>query len=394
MSRSLKKFSIPLCGLGFSMLAALALLQCKHVDGERQAFVLQSIPQQGDLPSYGENVWRRYLASIPLAEQRGEAIQKDCYPRILRPSGPIKGVAFLLHGFTACPQQFLEIAEQLTAQGYEVVLPLHPGHGYTPLEKTSDNLQHLPNQGNFNQIYGNFVKSMVEMAREYKGMDRVVAGLSLGGSMAVYAGIEGQDVWTRQLIMVPALEMAVPSSLLAGTLNNLNNLSGDGIFNQSLTKWIFNFRTGWGVGCANERSQAKPRAGICDFLLGNIVGMNQFGYNTAEKISPTRIKTQFVLVEGDGAISNKKALEAAASMSAGPEIQSNPNLLQLCVLPKDLGHSFLSRFDSPAQDKYWIPGLNRELTKFIVKGDFVRQDSHSKLLKQPSCDFDGKRNAP
>lgn len=45
----------------------------------------------------------------------------------------------MLHGFTACPSQFDELASFFTEKGFEVLVPLIAGHGKTPedLRKTS-----------------------------------------------------------------------------------------------------------------------------------------------------------------------------------------------------------------------------------------------------------------
>ncbi len=50
--------------------------------------------------------------------------------------GKYKGVAVLFHGFTACPSQWSQITTLLSERGYEILVPLLPGHGDSlPWEK-------------------------------------------------------------------------------------------------------------------------------------------------------------------------------------------------------------------------------------------------------------------
>ena len=59
-------------------------------------------------------------------------LQQDCVPRRFpstAPNSTYKGVAVLFHGFSACPQQYFQLAPRLAAEGYDVLLPLTPGHG-------------------------------------------------------------------------------------------------------------------------------------------------------------------------------------------------------------------------------------------------------------------------
>ena len=60
-----------------------------------------------------------------------EGIQTDCLPKQWPADSSVtyKGTVMLLHGFTACPQQYFETQAYLTAQGYNVLAPLLPGHG-------------------------------------------------------------------------------------------------------------------------------------------------------------------------------------------------------------------------------------------------------------------------
>ena len=98
-----------------------------------------------------------------------------------------KGVILALHGYTACPQQYFEWANTMSEQGYEVLVPLHPGHGYVRVED-KEQIKYVPDVKNYNEKYGAFIKDMNAIIASYpKLMTKHIAGLSLGGAMVSYA---------------------------------------------------------------------------------------------------------------------------------------------------------------------------------------------------------------
>jgi hypothetical protein len=66
-----------------------------------------------------------------------EKFQTGCYPQRAFPSNAnnygnvanVKGFLVLYHGYTACPDAFEGIVQELTKQGYVTVTPLLPGQG-------------------------------------------------------------------------------------------------------------------------------------------------------------------------------------------------------------------------------------------------------------------------
>ena len=71
--------------------------------------------------------WDSYVADTM---GRPQGVRQDCAPMRFPAVGPeFKGVAVVWHGFSSCPQEISLVAPPLAARGYDVLLPLMPGHG-------------------------------------------------------------------------------------------------------------------------------------------------------------------------------------------------------------------------------------------------------------------------
>jgi alpha-beta hydrolase superfamily lysophospholipase len=168
-----------------------------------------------------------------------EGIQTDCMPKQWNTDQPYKGTILLLHGFTACPQQYFETYQHLNDAGYNVLAPLLPGHGldfnwvpvyendgpwYAPWSrqklvnwKGDDVVDRLASS---NDEFAAYVDRLNAVMKEVPG-ERVVSGLSLGGAVAMLTGattVSADDtpLYTRQLISVPLMDFgdAILSTVL------------------------------------------------------------------------------------------------------------------------------------------------------------------------------------
>ncbi|MBF0443195.1 MAG: alpha/beta fold hydrolase [Oligoflexales bacterium] len=358
-------------------------LACKHTD-EKEG--LSKVSSSEDL---WPQPFREYVGSLPV-----DRIQENCRPRIIFPNGERKGVVFMIHGFTACPQQYFEIGERLAGEGYEVVLPLMPGHGRLPIMKNgkeTDDLSGLADDKNYMKVYGDFSDLINKIAESYPA-PRIVAGLSVGASAAMLASQRRPDIWDKALIMTPAFEIANNYVwLLVGTLHIADEMPIN-----LIPRSVYNERKSWGPGCMVERSMPNARAGICEFLTKNVVGMNQFGYDVWHMLKPNALKVQFVGVENDP-VANPKAIFNAVGRLRGEKMGVIPyyskkrmdehESVRICIMPKDVNHSLLSRYDSPGENKYWIPGLVRQLEAFITEGVFIPFDKGNRHHNDPACIF-------
>lgn len=126
----------------------------------------------------------------------------------------------LLHGFTNAPEQWAQFAERLHGRGHSVVVPRLPGHGHAdrdaaPIARVSA------------EAYLQRTSRAVDVALGC-GERVVVAGLSLGGTLAVRIGQDRDEV-SRIVAIVPLFGVfnlgAPPNSMLAAALSALPNAS-------------------------------------------------------------------------------------------------------------------------------------------------------------------------
>lgn len=384
-------------------------------------------PPEATVPHWtaeADQAWEDYIKTVEL-----DKLQDQCRPRIIRekPSAPAyKGIAVLYHGFTACPQQFFELAEDLSAQGYTVVLPLLPGHGRKWTEVNGqkvDDLSQFP-QGilslpySYQESYVNLAAQMNLLAAKVQG-ERVIAGLSLGGSLVSITTMLRSDLWDRQLILSPLYEIG-PTAMrtLLGTISNTQRQ-----LSQLLRVWdpILDKDLGWGPGCESERNPAfvlaygrrELRAGICQFKVTHVGGANQLGYDAWETIRPTLITTQVIAVAQDPVINKKLVFNSVGRLRSEslkvPPFRTERRFdqhpaIRVCYLPSDnqvckenlqkpidlqekpcINHSLLSRFDMPQQNKYWITPLNQKITRFLTAGEFLGTDPRERAHGDPLC---------
>ena len=118
------------------------------------------------------------IEQIPI---RNEA----CRSKIFLHPHPTAKVFLFFHGFTAGPYQFEPIGQKLFDAGYNVLVPLQPGHGIAGNWKV-DNPPPLPTE---REIYQEFALSWLKVAQNL-GQQVIVGGLSTGGNLAATLALE------------------------------------------------------------------------------------------------------------------------------------------------------------------------------------------------------------
>ena len=318
----------------FMLVAALGCEGPAADDSETSSAAITSQLSPG-----AEALWQSYVKKTTA----GAHLQKGCEPTRFSPPAnvPYKGVVILFHGFTACPQQYFELSPRLAAEGYEVLLPLLPGHGHVPQRSGStivDDVSDLPT-GATKGRYADLGLAMNDIARASTGV-RVMGGLSLGGAVATAAMTAAPGLYARGLLLSPLF--AIPG-VSGNALKAANVLTP--------TR-----RTGWGEGCLTERTSPKPRAGICEFQFNQVRGAAEFAEATAASAS-TIPGLQIAGVEADGAADDNATQRVARATGAS-----------FCFYPKGVSHSLLSRFDAPSEDKFWLPTVLAQITAFVAAG--------------------------
>jgi esterase/lipase len=123
-----------------------------------------------------------------------------CRSRFLIHPHTTSKVCLFLHGFTAAPYQFEPLGKALFHQGYNVLVPLQPGHGLAG-DWNSRNPPPLPTDI---KTYLEFVLEWMKIAKTL-GEQVVVGGLSSGGTLAAWLGLQYPEEIERVLLFTPYL---------------------------------------------------------------------------------------------------------------------------------------------------------------------------------------------
>jgi pimeloyl-ACP methyl ester carboxylesterase len=163
------------------------------------AFLLRPLSSRGlashPLPAAS---WEEALARLEtLRREDGVAIAPECRTRWMTRGARTGRVIVLLHGLTNCPAQFDSLGRLLFARGANVLIPRLPRHGLA--DRMTDELGRIDA---FELVA--FTDRVLDIACGL-GDSVTVAGLSIGGTMAAWAGQARAD-----------LDRAVPIAPLLG----------------------------------------------------------------------------------------------------------------------------------------------------------------------------------
>lgn len=282
------------------------------------------------------------------ASQARGPIQPGCEPFVVPAQGQRRGSLLLYHGYTACPQQYVDFAHLMAAQGYRVIVPLLPGHGHKYLNPhpltfnqwAGDDIAAMPGANTIERYYA-FTDTMSHLLAQETG-ERIVGGLSLGGSLALHTVWKHPDLAQRAFALSPLLDVAAPGRFLVPILGPV----------------IPYQRLHWGASCEEERRLG--RAGYCDHQLRHVRAIQKIGQAVQTHFDEISIPVQIAGVEKDGAASNT----AIATSHRDLPHQST------CLFPAGTNHSMLSPQDNPHRHMLWLPALNAQLSRYILTGQY------------------------
>ena len=159
------------------------------------------------MPDYDQAVQALQLEA---SHQAPQLRNLACRPLFLLHPHPTARVCLLFHGFTAAPYQLKPLARVLFRAGYNVIVPALPGHGLVsssgdwgpfvppPLPETAE-------------VYHAFARQWLERSRSF-GSSResvvVVGGISEGGTLAAWLGLEQPRAIYKILLVAPFLRQA------------------------------------------------------------------------------------------------------------------------------------------------------------------------------------------
>ncbi|HBL09848.1 MAG TPA: alpha/beta hydrolase [Cyanobacteria bacterium UBA11162] len=140
-------------------------------------------------------------AILNQAKTREEALplrNEKCRSQFFFHPDPTPKVCLFFHGFTAGPYQFEPLGKAFFEAGYNVLIPLLPGHGIAG-DWNGDNPPPLPEDP---QIYLQFVQEWLEQAK-LLGQEVIIGGLSGSGNLAAWLALEYPQEINRSLLFAP-----------------------------------------------------------------------------------------------------------------------------------------------------------------------------------------------
>jgi carboxylesterase len=132
-------------------------------------------------------------ATLPLRNQA-------CRSQFFLQPQPTQKVCLFFHGFTAAPYQFVPLGQALFRAGYNVLIPLMPGHG----QAGNWNRNSPPPLPTDPQVYQQFALEWLEQAQAL-GTEVIVGGLSGGGTMSAWLALERPQQIYRALVFAAYL---------------------------------------------------------------------------------------------------------------------------------------------------------------------------------------------
>jgi len=359
--------------LWFVSIVALCLTTCASqpiAPADHQAL---PIPDP-DLQSFTTS-WQDYADEINAQER-----QTGCRP-VLLPAAkhiPRRGAVVMFHGFGGCPQQFFELGKRTAAQGFDVLLPLLPGHGTLQSPDGKDDLSRLPTAKDWKERYAGLALRMNAIMARSPGT-RVIVGFSLGGAISLNANLRAPDLYERQLMLSPMLAIR-GGAFVEGLVEVFGRVPGirnivvkPASFREECRSW-----------------QAAGRAGFCDYRLKHVVALVDLEDMTREMLarSPPSIPLQVVAAGDEKYISNDRIIKFS-------EQQKEYGPVSFCFMPADVPHEMLSQYENADLVMYWLPDLLDYSVNFIAREAFFPVESRfgKSGNASPHCRISGSPDA-
>ena len=185
----------PWLELVFAVLAAIVAV-CV-VWGLLVAFLSVDIPAPPKRDPRPTRTVQEALARLKELKARDTAAFSEvCHTALIEPGGPAKATIVYFHGFTNCPNQFLQGAAELSQRGYRVLMPRQPHMGFKDV-LTHDLHNLIPAE------ISELADTTIDIAVGF-GDPVYVVGLSTGGLVAAWTATTRDEV-KRLLASAPVV---------------------------------------------------------------------------------------------------------------------------------------------------------------------------------------------
>lgn len=310
-------------------------------------------------------LWAAYTARYA-----GESLQVGCLPRryLPPPDTAVRGIVLMYHGFGACPQQYWQLGPMMAAAGYEVLVPLLPGHGRPPAPDGQDDLLWVPVGSNWQAGYGRLASEMNAIVAAAPGT-RIVVGYSLGGAIALYGLLDAPALYERALLLAPLLGIRGGTAIenlasVAGTIPGVRKIvvKPDSA-RQACIQW-----------------QLAGRAGFCDYRLEHVTALVRLMRDNQRRLleRPVSRPVQVVVAGGDTIIDNQAIEDFVAAQMAHGSIVA-------CHLPADVPHEILTPYENIGREMYWLDALLALSGAFIRSGEAIADPIGNCALAAPGA---------
>jgi alpha-beta hydrolase superfamily lysophospholipase len=146
-----------------------------------------------------------FLEQVHQSESALPLRNEACRSKFFLHSHATPKVCLFFHGFTAGPYQFGPIGQAFFDAGYNVLVPLLPGHGQAGPEADGNwNHHNPPPLPTDIETYKQFVLKWLQIAKSL-GQKVIVGGLSTGGTLAAWLALEHPPQIDRALLFTPYL---------------------------------------------------------------------------------------------------------------------------------------------------------------------------------------------
>jgi pimeloyl-ACP methyl ester carboxylesterase len=358
--RAISSASIMRAATSAVCLLWLAACQNQPVAGD----LPDAVVAQPDLQAFILD-WQAYADEVNPIQR-----QAACQPTFISaaPTVQRQGAVVMFHGFGGCPQQFLQLGSMVAARGFDVLLPLLPGHGALQTPDGEDDLSRVPTAKDGVSRYSGLARRMNEIMARSPG-ERVIVGFSLGGTISVNATLQARELYDRQLLISPMFAIR-GGAFVAGLAKFLGRVPA---VKNIVVK----------PGAAREvcdEWQAAGRGGFCDYRLKHTVALLTLDDLNEEWYQQQSFKepVQIVAAGDENYVSNDEIVEFVEQhRSEGP--------ISLCFMQADVPHEMLSPYENAGTEMYWLQDLLNNAVSFIVDNKLWPLIANPDEPQEPAC---------
>lgn len=280
--------------------------------------------------------------------------QTACKPIRLQPREQPAGVAVLVHDFLGCPKDMEPLGLLLAEAGFEVLLPLLPGHGHTGTDPGP-----LPAEDDFMERYGGLAQDIARLSRETSGR-AVIAGAGLGGAVATYALTNSR--FQAALLISPQFGASPAwARQVLGEFQHLPNI----------------FDLPADARHAIRRLDGNC-TGTCVFEMRHALAAHQFGFNVAEDRLPTEpVDMQVFISQDDPVCDGERQAEIVTRLTRRANVTAC--VLRTDQVPPSVATAFRERV------KMLDSGLRNAAARFLESGTAAAQRSEKSTLEFSYC---------